>query len=164
VQRLRSQILKIRRILYMGSKGERQNPATILRSPKQAHWIQVLSTTSPKIPSKSSGLPSREVLVPRTSFKVTRITKAFSGRAAESASIGSWISASPVYRCPGNGHGGPRSKRAPRLTWRAPRNGSDGPRNAKIVPGSVFAPRKDTTVPGNASIPNQHFRVSLLPR
>jgi hypothetical protein len=34
---------------------------TILWSPKQAHWIQVLSTNSPKIPSKSSGPPSRKV-------------------------------------------------------------------------------------------------------
>jgi hypothetical protein len=41
-----------------------------------SRWIQVLSATSPKIPSKSSGPPSRELLVPRTGFEVTRITKA----------------------------------------------------------------------------------------
>ena len=41
-----------------------------------SRWIQVLSTTSPKIPCKSSGPLLREVLVPRTDFEVTRIAKA----------------------------------------------------------------------------------------
>jgi hypothetical protein len=50
----------------------KEDAATIIIS----RWIQVLSATSPKIPSKSSGPPSREVLIPRTGFEVTRITKA----------------------------------------------------------------------------------------
>jgi len=41
-----------------------------------SRWIQVLSATSPKILCKSSGPLLREILVPRTDFEVTRITKA----------------------------------------------------------------------------------------